>query len=139
MGRRIVTTEFQANTSTRIDTYFDKLIKYIPSEIVGAWIAIKGLVASGDGIPQNGLLWILFIIFTVLTTAYIFKQTSEPRKKPAKTQILISTVAFIVWAFALGEPFSSLPFYSPVYGSLLLIIYNLAVPLINLPESNKYD
>ena len=139
MSRRIVTTEFQANTSTKIDGYFDKLIKYIPTEIVGAWIAIKGLVASDNDIPQDGLLWILLIIFTFLTTAYIFKQTSESRKKPAKVQILISTIAFIVWVFALGEPFSSLNFYRPVYGSLVLIIYNLAVPLINLPESNKYD
>lgn len=139
MSRRIVTTEFQANASTKIDGYFDKLIKYIPSEIVGAWIAIKGLVASDNDVPQDNLLWILLLIFIFITTAYIFKQTSEPKKKPAKTQILFSTVAFIVWVFALGEPFSSLTFYRPVYGSLVLIIYNLAVPLINPVESNKYD
>ncbi len=138
MGRRIVTKKLEVSSSPpSVDGYFDKLIKYIPSEIVGSWIAIKGLIIGDSNLPINTLLWILLIIFTALTAVYIFKQTSEPRTSTAKTQILISTAAFIVWAFALGEPFSSLSFYRPVYGSLLLILYNLTIPLINPPEGNK--
>ena len=134
MGRRIITTQLEGNQSPKIDGYFDKLIKYIPSEIVGAWIAIKGLIASDNTIPQNNFLWTLFVAFTILTAVWIFKQTSEPKKPPAFTQILLSTGAFVTWVFALGEPFSSLTFYRPVYGSLLLIIYTLIVALINPSE-----
>ena len=65
---------------------------------------------------------------------WIFKQTSEPKKPPAFTQILLSTGAFIIWVFALGEPFSSLTFYRPVYGSISLILYTLIVALINPSE-----
>ena len=139
MSRRIITTQFETKTSTKIDGYFDKLIKYIPSEIVGGWIAVKGLIASDNDVPQDSLLWILLLVFTILTIFYIAKQTSEPRKKTAKTQIILSTLAFIIWVFALGEPFSSLVFYRPLYGSLVLILYNLTVPLINPPENNKHD
>ena len=46
-------------------------------------------------------------------------------------------MAFVVWVFALGEPFNSLSFYSPVYGSILLILYNLIIPLINPVESKS--
>ncbi|QDL10985.1 hypothetical protein DP113_26420 [Brasilonema octagenarum UFV-E1] len=137
MTRRIITTQLEANTSSNIDGYFDKLIKYIPSEIVVGWIAVKGLLISDNEIPSNSLLWILFIVFTGLTAVYIFKQTSEPRKPPAITQVLISTGAFIVWVFALGERFSSLAFYRPVYGSVVLILYSLIVPLFNPPEGEK--
>ncbi len=137
MGRRIISKKIEANTAPPIDGYFDKLIKYIPSEIVGSWIAVKGLIIGDSNLPINTLLWILLVIFTALTAVYIFRQTSEPRTSTAKTQILISTGAFLVWAFALGEPFSSLAFYRPVYGSLLLILYNLTIPLINPPEGNK--
>ncbi|MEM7579538.1 MAG: hypothetical protein AAF316_06705 [Cyanobacteria bacterium P01_A01_bin.80] len=134
MGRRIITTQLEGNQGFKIDGYFDKLIKYIPSEIVGAWIAIKGLIASDDTVPQDNFLWTLFAIFTILTAVWIFKQTSEPKKPPAVTQILISTGAFIIWVFALGEPFSSLALYRPVYGSIALILYTLIVTLINPSE-----
>ena len=134
MGRRIITTQLEGNQGVKIDGYFDKLIKYIPSEIVGAWIAIKGLIASDDTVPQDNFLWTLFAIFTILTAVWIFKQTSEPKKPPAVTLIMLSTGAFIIWVFALGEPFSSLTFYRPVYGSISLILYTLIVALINPSE-----
>lgn len=135
MGRRIVTSQLEAKQAkaevAKIDGYFDKLLKYIPTEIVGAWIAITGLIKSASNIPTNTILWTLLIIFTGLTALYILKQTSEPKKPIAVKQITISTIAFVVWVFALGEPFDSLSFYNPIYGSILLIIYNLTIPLIN--------
>lgn len=137
MSRRVITTQLQASTGTRVDSYFDKLVKYIPTDIVGAWIAIIGLVKSADDIPQNALLWGLFVFFVLLTGLWTLRQTSEPKKPPARIQTLISTGAFIVWGFALGEPFSSLSWYHPVYGSIALIMYSLIVPLINPSESSK--
>ena len=133
MGRRIITTQLQANisASTNIDGYFDRLIKYIPSEIVGAWVAVTGLIKGNASFPES-LFWLLFIIFLALTALYIWRQTSEPNLPPAFKQTLASTGAFAVWVFALGEPFSSLAFYQPIYGSILLILYNLMLPLINV-------
>lgn len=137
MGRRIVSYQLEAQTNApKIDDYFSKMLKYIPTEIVGGWIAITGLIKSANGIPTNTILWILLIIFTVMTAAYILQQTHEPKKPPAVKQTTISSIAFIVWVFALGEPFNSLPFYNPIYGSILLIVYNLTIPLIN-PIENK--
>ncbi|BAY21536.1 hypothetical protein NIES2100_12910 [Calothrix sp. NIES-2100] len=136
MGRRIVSSQLEAQSdSGKIDDYFSKLIKYIPTEIVGGWIAITGLIKSAAGIPTNTILWILLIVFTVMTAVYILRQTSEPKKPPAVKQTIISTIAFIVWVFALGEPFTSLSFYRPVYGSTILILYNLIIPLINPVET----
>ncbi|MDJ0901589.1 MAG: hypothetical protein QNJ55_22555 [Xenococcus sp. MO_188.B8] len=138
MGRRIVTSQLQAKAEVaKIDGYFDKLLKYIPTEIVGGWIAITGLIKSASNIPTNTILWILLIIFTGLTVLYILKQTSEPKKPLAVKQTTISTIAFVVWVFALGEPFDSLSFYNPIYGSILLILYNLTIPLINPTEKKK--
>lgn len=136
MGRRIITQEYQTKAEgAKLEGYFDKLIKYIPTEIVGGWIAITGVIKSASDIPTNRILWILLAIFTILTAIYILQQTSEPDKPPAIKQTTISTIAFIVWVFALGEPFDSLSFYNPIYGSILLILYNLIIPLINPIES----
>ena len=138
MGRRIIISQLEAKSEeAKLDGYFDKLIKYIPTEIVGGWVAITGLIKGASNIPTNTTLWILFIIFTGLTALYILQQTFEPKKPLAIKQTIISTTAFIVWVFALGKPFDSLSFYNPVYGSILLILYNLTIPLINPVEESK--
>ncbi|BAT52760.1 hypothetical protein NOS3756_17010 [Nostoc sp. NIES-3756] len=138
MGRRIITNQLESKgNEVKLDGYFDKLIKYIPTEIVGGWIAIIGLIKSVSNIPTNTILWLLLFMFTGLTALYILKQTSEPKKPLAIKQTSISTIAFIVWVFALGEPFDSLSFYNPVYGSIVLVLYNLTIPLFNPIEDSK--
>lgn len=131
MGRRIVTTRLESGVSKEtVDGYQDRLLKYIPADINAAWLALTGIVKSVTTIPQSTVLWILFGILLVLTPLWTWQQTSEPQKPPALTQILVSTGAFFVWVFALGDPFSSLNFYQPVYGSILLILYTLIVAKI---------
>jgi hypothetical protein len=134
MGRRIITTKLETTSSSKVDTYFDKVVKYIPGDIVGAWVAVSGLISAGTDIPKTTLLWIAFVIGLVLTAIWTWKQTTERFKPTAITQILISAGAFIVWVFALGGPFATLEFYRPLYGSLGLIFYTLLVALINPPE-----
>ena len=134
MGRRVVTTQHQ-NVGGSVDTYFDKVIKYIPADIVGAWVAVTGLISSDAGAPQSLLLWVTFLAGAVLTLLWTLKQTFVPKKKPAITQALLSTGSFIVWVFALGGPFATLGFYRPLYGSLLLMFYTLAIGLVTPPEN----
>lgn len=135
MGRRIVTVRYESSTGGAVDTYFDKVIKYIPADIVGAWVAVTGLISSDGGSPKSLLLWITFVAGTVLTLLWTLKQTSVPNKKPAMTQALISTGSFVVWVFALGGPFATLGFYRPLYGSLLLIFYSLTIGLVTPIEN----
>ncbi|MEB3149291.1 MAG: hypothetical protein VKL60_09720 [Sphaerospermopsis sp.] len=138
MGRRIIRTRLQANGTTQErDKYLDKLIKYIPADIISAWVAIKAILKSASGVPTTSVLWILFFILTGLTTVYIYKQINKDAKatndkltKEDYVQITISTLAFVVWVFATEEPFSSLSFYQPIYGSITLILFNLIIPLI---------
>ncbi len=134
MGRRIVSSQLQVAKGTKVDTYFDRIVKYIPADIISAWVAVTGLISGRDDIPVNAILWIAFIVGIIVTAFWILRETSEPPGKPALTQTSISTGAFVVWVFALGGPFSTLAFYKPVYGSLILILFTLVVGLINPPE-----
>jgi hypothetical protein len=137
MGRRIVTTRLEnvQGSGASVDTYFDKVIKYIPADIVGAWVAVTGLISSDEKAPKSLLLWITFAFGIGLTLLWTLKQTSAPKKRPAITQALVSTGSFIVWVFALGGPFATLAFYRPLYGSLVLIFYTLAVGLVTPSEN----
>ena len=46
VGRRIVTVQYQSNSDKSIDGYFDRVMKYIPGDIIGAWVAVTGLILS---------------------------------------------------------------------------------------------
>lgn len=115
------------------DTYTDKLLKYIPADVVGAWVAVTGLVASAKDVPQTTVLWVAFAVGLVMTAWWTLKQTSVPGRPPATGQVAISTGSFAVWVFALGGPFKDIPGQS-LYGSLLLIFYTLFVARITPKE-----
>jgi len=135
MSRRVHSVQYQATDTAKLDTYFDKVLKYIPAEIVGAWVAVIGMVRDASDVPKGPVLWICFVAGLVLTYVWTLRQTRETGKPPAHTQASISTGSFFVWVFALvGGPFEYLPFYRHLYGSLLLVFYTLLVPLINPKE-----
>ncbi len=138
MGLRIVSEQLQSGAAPNIppDEYPDRLRKYIPTEAVSFWLAVSGAIQSaGEAIPKVGLLWLFFVIGLVVTFGWTRKRTNQPGKSPAWTQIGVSCGSFIVWVFATGGALAvSLPFYQPLYGSLLLITYTTAVAFVIPPE-----
>jgi hypothetical protein len=138
MSRRIVWSEYQSSESeVKIDGYFDRLLKYIPADVVGLWLTGSGLVQSqADNQTRIGLLWMLFVVGLVFSFFWTRKQTAESKKPTAWQQILLSCGSFFVWVFAIGGPFAELSFYQPLYGSLLLLIYTSAIPLLPAPTES---
>ena len=139
MGRRIRVAPPRAQAAAGVtppvefDSYFDKAVKYIPADIVAAWVAVTGLVSSARDVPRQTILWVAFGIGLLVTALWTWKQAAAPGRRPPVTQASISTGAFAVWVFALGGPFQHVP-GQPVYGSLLLILYTLVVALIDPKE-----
>jgi len=131
MPRRIRTATLQTTGGGQVDRFFDRVLKYIPADVVGGWIAVTGIIASDAADPnRQRVLWIVFAVGLILTAAWTYAQTREPGAKPATVQIIIATAAFAVWVFALGGPFVELDWYRQSYGSILLIGFTLAVGLV---------
>ena len=128
MSRRIRTIALQSASGQETDTFFDRVIKYIPADVVGGWVAVTGIAKSNAG--SSTILWAAFVFGLVITAIWTYMQTREAGKPSAVTQIVIATAAFVVWVAALGDPFSSLAGYRQYYGSLLLIGFTLAVGLV---------
>lgn len=54
MSRRIVTEQLQGKTNPPVDKYPDRLMKYIPTEAIGFWLAVSGIIQSaGEDIPKT--------------------------------------------------------------------------------------
>ena len=59
-----------------IDKYFDKVVKYVPADILGAWVAVTGLVSSARDVPRQTILWVAFAIGLILTAWWTLKQAA---------------------------------------------------------------
>jgi hypothetical protein len=108
------------------DAYGDRLIKYIPTEVVTLYLTLQAMLQSIPESPPAPLMWGIFV-FGIIAT---FLHLSRIAKVTKKRQILISLGAFVVWAFALGGPFQDLSWYHPLYGGILLCCYTFLVPII---------
>jgi hypothetical protein len=112
------------------DDYLWRALKYIPSEIIMAYIAIEGILVStyrGKAVPLDALLWGVSILLMVITPLWLWRVM----RVNSLAQLFLSTLSFAVWLFAMGGPFVYLKWYEPALGAIVLPIYTLLVPIVN--------
>jgi hypothetical protein len=152
MSRRVVTSRREAagGGGESIDTFAGRVVKYIPADVVAAWVTVNSLLAPKPtpGATTAGaattpaqdftMLWVVFGVFVLLTAIWTWRTTQTTSNAPvAKTQIIISTISFIVWVLGIGGPFESLAFVNntPAIGGVVLIIWTLVAGMIVPPKS----
>jgi len=105
----------------------------IPSEVLGTYLVVIGLVASSVASVQ----WILYAIFVLLAALAVWAATSAKarregaRSNPPPLRMLVAAVSFAVWAAAFpGSVFNTLGWYSPELGSAALVVVAFALGLL---------
>jgi len=138
MGRRVNSLTFQATGGASVDGFFDKIVKYIPSDVMAAWTAAIGIIAPSTppSSSDKTVLWIAFAFGTVFTAVWTWVQTKDPNQPPAVRQIIACTVSFVVWAFALPIGPSSILQLQSKWGALLLIGWTLVLGLLKPDPTN---
>ncbi len=114
--------------------YQDKLLKLIPTEIVGAYMFLSGVVSGGPesaaqtagNVLDDNLIYIVFFALLALTPLYLWRVSNVTNV----VQIIVTTVSYVVWVYTLGGPFSIWGIYSPAAGSVFLVIWTLAMPML---------
>jgi hypothetical protein len=111
--------------------YLEKIAKLIPSEIIAGYVGLVGLVPLVQN--QQARPWIYLIVFAlciVLTPLYLRFQANK--SKPYRIHMLVSTIAFAVWAYSISGAAIVPGFHDPAIASMLLIAFTLisgAIPL----------
>lgn len=129
-SRVVTAADVAADSSLNEDSYAAKVVRYIPGEVVAAYLALSGMVVAAQGIPTNIVLWVITAILFVITPFWILYAANVPGKPRPVFQAVSATLSFIIWVFALGGPFASQDWYHPVYGSILLVLATLLMPLL---------
>lgn len=111
-----------------VNDYKDRLVKLIPSEIITAYVTLKGLITSPSVEGNKSLLlWIVFGILVVLNPLYLYYISNV--KKAG--QIIFSSFAFVLWVMVIGGTFTTVFGFPAEYiGSIMLVIYTLFIPFV---------
>jgi hypothetical protein len=123
----------EAGSVSGADEYFDKVVKYVPADVVAAWTAAVAVIKGTVGIPTAWLLLICLIAGLGLTFWWTLRQTAEKSQPPATKQAIVASVAFLVWVLALGDLNDALvgiklggtTLWNAAYGKLILIGFTL--------------
>jgi len=116
-------------------TYFDKAVKLVPTEIVGAYMVLSGIVgitpsSTAPTTPTDSmskiLIIIVFFVLLVLTPLYLWRIS----KVNNVLQLVVTTIAFALWIYTLGGPFAVWGIYDPKIAALLLTTWSLVIPLV---------
>jgi hypothetical protein len=97
-GPRATRAGSALGTPTR-DDFLTRLIKYIPAEIVGLYVAVRGAVPHE---ADPAVLWWLALGAWVLVPVYFWVATTRGGTPPMILQIVFASLAFPVWVFAIG-------------------------------------
>ena len=115
--------------------YLEKVARLIPSEIIAGYLTMMGFVGSVKDIhTQNVIAWIVFSIGLILTPIYLSNVAEAD--KPKRNHLILSTVAFLVWAYVttgkqLLETISPNLFDQAV-ASIVLVAFSLISAVIPL-------
>lgn len=134
MGRQVNSTQ----------TFADKLMKLVPTEIVGAYMVLAGIigypagsavyVAAASEVTDDALraflIQFIFAVLLVLTPVYL----RRVGRVESVTQIVVSTLSFAVWVYSLGGPFVVWGCYYPLMGSVILVLWAVFTPLLMAPK-----
>ena len=115
------------------DKYKDRLLKYIPADVIAIYLSLQGFVAMlQPPAPIRVLHWAVFGLILVVSIPWQ-RRVAKIGKWP---QIWIGTGAFLVWAVTVGEPFTAATlgsWYQSAYGAMILALYTFLIPLLEIP------
>ena len=113
------------------DSYSERLIKYIPADILAAYVAITGIAESNN--PPLWLSWGVFGAMLALTPLYVCYVKTAPAGFVSSKMFhwVTACLAFSAFVFSLGGPFAlTFDWYKPYLGSVVLILTTLIIPVL---------
>ncbi|MFZ1560393.1 MAG: hypothetical protein WAT37_10740 [Saprospiraceae bacterium] len=114
------------------DSYLEKVSKLVPSEIIAGYLTMMGFVPTIKSFDPNIISWIIFGAGLILTPFYLNKVASVG--KPKRNHLILSTVAFAVWAYVTTGPllFESSGMYDSAIASITLVLFSLISGIVPL-------
>jgi hypothetical protein len=112
------------------DGYTERLSKYIPAEVLAAFLPLIGLT---DG--QTGRLQIALLVGLAGTLIYLYmhaRQETDASKRPRPFFYLLAAIAFVAWAVGTSEAVRGLLGWDATGAQFGLAIAAFSIPALDL-------
>lgn len=124
-----------AAAETETDDYATRIVKYVPAEVVAFYLAADKLFVKAAAVVNANVADIfvndhlryfsiaVFVIGLLGTPLYIRQQATG--NDPWQVQAGVSTLAFVIWAYAIqGQIFA--PIYSSAIAAFSVLVFTFA-------------
>jgi hypothetical protein len=113
------------------DDYLTKLIKYVPVEVLAAYLLMAGVIDSNVTGQRDHAIWLggLLVGVLLLSIPYVRQVLNVVRW----SQIGMSLVGLTVYVFALGGWFATTTWYHQWYASIVVPVFALLIAILKLP------
>ncbi|MDN5215123.1 hypothetical protein QQ020_23785 [Fulvivirgaceae bacterium BMA12] len=119
------------NGHKRAKLGLEKIASLVPAEIIATYLTILGFISDNwDFQTREIVTSICIAICTILTPIYLRKMSTPG--KPIKVHLIMSTIAFLIWAYATSGDRFPLVEYESSIASIILVLFTLisgAIPL----------
>lgn len=152
------------SSQTSPDTWYQKLMKYIPGEAIGLYLVLDGIFKSAMGSPSppspevpaaaattpalvvsqpladpadSTHIELQFWLGASLAVALVFNWLYLRKfwKVTRPSQLAISSYALTVYVFAMGGVFATFAWYKPWQGTALLAVTAAFLAFVDPPEA----
>ena len=116
-----------------LQQYTDRLIRLIPSEVVAAYLAIRGIVeavAPNDPTAKGFLPWlpVVGVALVILVRSWGTRAPSGALSTVQVGAVGIAVISFVIWVISLGHPIIMSTPIATWVGSVLLILWVFVLP-----------
>lgn len=108
------------------DGYSDALLKLIPAEVIGVYLAMQTILGNAQNV--SGYTPLVVFLFGVFATWFYLRYALHVTNI---RQLMLSAGAFCVWAYSMSSP-EQLSWYNGTYAGLLLLAYTFIAPKVPL-------
>jgi hypothetical protein len=101
------------------DDYLTRVAKYVPSEVVAAYLGSVNVLAGAAASWRPYAHAAAFSVCLAATPLYLVRMARPGQ--PRRMHVAISTLAFVLWAYAIGEGVFARWHDGPLAGALLIL------------------
>jgi hypothetical protein len=114
------------------DSYMDRLMKYVPIELMSAYVVVQGLLQSAykNELRARAIALAILLVAGLVTTWFFSARVLKVRRTE---QLSMTVLAFAVWVFAIGGWFSTTGWWQAWMGTVAVVAFGVLVRIIDLP------
>ena len=137
-SRRSGSERVEEDPAKTLDNYWARLAKYVPIEMISAYMLMKGALESAyKASDTSGRLFLGGLTALGIVGTWFFAK--RVLRVIRWQQCAVSSLAFLVWVFATGGVFASFSLYMPWMTTAAVVFFGVTAKIVDLPPLPMVD